>query len=701
MKRIILLLFGILIAAIAICQVPGNFKQIRLLNNVDSVGLGSTTGIIRYDPITGKYRYYNALTSLWFTPINSLNLTATGNNVTLTKSSVDRYTINIPDAGFGGRGVVSTGTQYFTGEKRLTDGLVVEIINSSDNTIVREASLYRETGATPSVGLGTGFIYIIEAQANNFETAGALDVVMTDNTATSEDFDFSVKLMDGGAAIAERFRITSDGAIGLSGASYGTTGQVLTSNGTGVAATWENTIGGTIAATQVGYGSGANTLTSEAAFTYDAANNRLTVDEITNASSFQFRIGGTGQLLMTPGVNTFSFGKTRFTSDATNAAANIIPATGTPSSQANGDLWYDDTGTDRLMARINGADVDLGALSAPAGSNTQVQFNNVGTFGADADLTWNSTTNDLLVTGSVTANQLTGTNIDISNAAAPATSVLYTLGFTNGIHGEAAFTYAASTNTLTVQGPIISNGAGAGSATYEDVGITITSGGTYTISNTGLPVRFDVSLIEVDGGSFSSTLSGTSVNFSAVGNVTADAGTLNLVALGSGNDVDIEPDDDFNVFGPAGGITVDNNARLYGTFLHNNPAGTTGTTNQYIASGTYTPTSTNIANVSSSTPGVAQYIRVGNVVTVSGAINATVTTTGLITRIELTLPIGSALVNDHEVAGIVQSGAGPPVTDIKGGHVEAEVTSNNAELIFGAGDTGAAEYFYTYTYVVL
>ena len=41
------------------------------------------------------------------------------------------------------------------------------------------------------------------------------------------------------AAVAERFRFTSQGEIGIAGANYGTDGQVLTSAGAGAAAAWE------------------------------------------------------------------------------------------------------------------------------------------------------------------------------------------------------------------------------------------------------------------------------------------------------------------------------------------------------------------------------------------------------------------------------------------------------------------------------
>jgi hypothetical protein len=42
-----------------------------------------------------------------------------------------------------------------------------------------------------------------------------------------------------------------------------------------------------------------------------------------------------------------------------------------------------------------------GGSGTPGGTNTQIQFNNAGAFGGDADLTWNSTTNVLGVTGDV------------------------------------------------------------------------------------------------------------------------------------------------------------------------------------------------------------------------------------------------------------------------------------------------------------
>jgi len=51
---------------------------------------------------------------------------------------------------------------------------------------------------------------------------------------------------DGASSVSERVRIASAGQIGLGGANYGTSGQVITSNGSGSAPTWQDAGGGGI-----------------------------------------------------------------------------------------------------------------------------------------------------------------------------------------------------------------------------------------------------------------------------------------------------------------------------------------------------------------------------------------------------------------------------------------------------------------------
>lgn len=75
-------------------------------------------------------------------------------------------------------------------------------------------------------------------------------------------------------------------------------------------------------------------------------------------------------------------------STTTTPAIGVGSFAGDPSSLSNGDIWYNST-TNKFRARENGASVNIiGAGSTPAGSNTQIQFNNGGAFGADSDLTF-------------------------------------------------------------------------------------------------------------------------------------------------------------------------------------------------------------------------------------------------------------------------------------------------------------------------
>ena len=72
---------------------------------------------------------------------------------------------------------------------------------------------------------------------------------------------------------SEKFRVGTSGQLGIGGANYGTSGQVLTSGGSGSAATWSTITGTTInnnANNRIITGSGtANTLEAESTVTWD------------------------------------------------------------------------------------------------------------------------------------------------------------------------------------------------------------------------------------------------------------------------------------------------------------------------------------------------------------------------------------------------------------------------------------------------
>lgn len=144
-------------------------------------------------------------------------------------------------------------------------------------------------------------------------------------------------------------------------------------------------------------------------------------------------------------------------------------------------------------------------------------------------------------------------------------------------------------------------------------------------------------------------------------------------------------------------VTTD--GRWYGTALHNNAGSVTGTTNQYVASGTYTPTLTNTTNIDASTAYTCQWIRVGNVVMVSGRVDIDPTAASAI-EMGMSLPIASDLANIYELAGTgcsdrSQGGGTPEVT------FEADTTNNRAKVEGLGSSTINTAVVFQFMYTVL
>lgn len=134
------------------------------------------------------------------------------------------------------------------------------------------------------------------------------------------------------------------------------------------------------------------------------------------------------------------------------------------------------------------------------------------------------------------------------------------------------------------------------------------------------------------------------------------------------------------------GLAVTGPGQVYGAALHNNSAGMSGATNQYIGSGTYSPTITAVANCSVTTPGVNfKYLRVGNIVHVTGQLSVDPTAASTLTRARIALPIASDLTGSVGCQGV---GACADVFGLCGA-VYPDTTNDAAELNFIADGTAA------------
>lgn len=113
-------------------------------------------------------------------------------------------------------------------------------------------------------------------------------------------------------------------------------------------------------------------------------------------------------------------------------------------------------------------------------------------------------------------------------------------------------------------------------------------------------------------------------------------------------------------------------------------------------SGVYTPTLTNVTNITSSTAYECQYMRIGNVVTVSGMAEIDQTAPGAI-------ELGISLIFASDFTAIEQcSGTGLGITSGDDPMwIEADITNNRAAL--KANDTGTTKHahFFHFTYRIL
>lgn len=136
-----------------------------------------------------------------------------------------------------------------------------------------------------------------------------------------------------------------------------------------------------------------------------------------------------------------------------------------------------------------------------------------------------------------------------------------------------------------------------------------------------------------------------------------------------------------------GGVTISRTAVT-------SPAASDGN----VFSGTYTPTLTNVTNVASSTANTTQYMRVGNVVTVSGRVDITATASATQTTIRMTLPVASALSSVQQLSG---TGMAISATSVAPVRITADAGTDTASLVFVSFNTSSQIFAFQFTYLVI
>lgn len=234
-------------------------------------------------------------------------------------------------------------------------------------------------------------------------------------------------------------------------------------------------------------------------------------------------------------------------------------------------------------------------------------------------------------------------------------------------------------NGITLTGTVTSSGSLTLGGTLSNVSLTTQVTGTLPIANGGT-------------GSTSTTYCNLATNVTGtlpVGNGGTGATTFTANALLKGNTTSAVS---------ASNVSDNGSTVSIGSGIGFSVARTTVTApaaaDGNVFSGTYTPTSFNTTNIAASTPQSAQYLRVGNTVTVSGQIDIDPTLIGF-SILGLSLPIASNLTSAVQLSGVFNC------PDADGGGIYGDAANDRATFQFTATSASNLTYYYTFTYRVL
>ena len=302
---------------------------------------------------------------------------------------------------------------------------------------------------------------------------------------------------------SEKFRIGSSGQIGLSGANYGTSGQVLTSNGSSSAPTWQTVSGGSSGMpTSGGTFTGGVTFNNSATvhvdsmFTFDGQNNY--------GIDFQLR-GNNYDLVWYSAANTLkAWDNTRIRWGSGNdfdiyhdgSQTNFHIEQGTAPI-----VFSNNSNSELLKIESTGAISMAGAFTFPTSdgvANQVLQTNGSGTVSwATVSSGGGGSMNDLI---DDTTPQLGGTLDANSNQITNATTIGATKGvFTSGATGQLTLNSTSSDYMLEFQRSGTSEwwlkANSSNFAIHENGGadyLTVESGGNVGISQTNPLAKLDI-----------------------------------------------------------------------------------------------------------------------------------------------------------------------------------------------------------------
>jgi hypothetical protein len=361
-------------------------------------------------------------------------------------------------------------------------------------------------------------------------------------------------------------------------------------------------------------------------------------------------------------------------------AANTVP---TPPA-GKGTIFLNDQ--DDLAVKT--ADGNVATFPTAGGSNTQVYFNDNGSFGATANFTFNKSTNVLTITGNVAATRVltdnllyaNGTAWDLSDPGGANTQIQFNDDESFG--GSAAFVFNKSSNLVTVSANLDSNNLNA--TTH------ITSGNVW--ANSGI---IGAQTLKGEGGNISNiqggNVSGTVSSATTAGTVTT-AAQPNITSVGTLSSLAVTGNTSTGNLTGANAVVANFFIGSGNNLSNIQGANVTGTVSSATTAGTVTTAAQpNITSVGTLTSlAVTGNATAGNVYANSGTIGASlltgtlttnaqpnITSVGTLTSAAVTgnVTAGNVYANSGTIGAQTLKGEGGNISNIQGGNVSGAVSS--------------------------
>lgn len=115
------------------------------------------------------------------------------------------------------------------------------------------------------------------------------------------------------------------------------------------------------------------------------------------------------------------------------------------------------------------------------------------------------------------------------------------------------------------------------------------------------------------------------------------------------------------------------------------------------SNGRYTPTLTNVANLDGSTAYQCQWMRVGNIVSVSGKVDLNPTSATTATQLGISLPVVSNLGTVEDCSGVAFASG----IAAQGAAILGDTTNNRAQLEFISSDLSNQPMYFIFQYEVI